>query len=107
MNALKRTFMVAAAGVTALAGISVATPAEAQFAALTQARISALTPRCREFPDAPIIGRVAAYYSGDARSVQLNFVGCFYSFAECNSWRKEAMRPLNPPVVHNRCEERF
>lgn len=106
MNNVRRGSVLAACAI-ALMGAFAAMPAKAQFAAAIQAQTLARTPMCNENPDYPIIGRVVAYYNTDPRAVRMSFVGCFPNFASCEAWRREAMRPLNPPIVANRCEERF
>lgn len=106
MNTARHCLLTFAALSTALAATVATTPASAQFAAMTQSRIMAMTPLCGEHPDFPVIGRVVGYYSDATRSVRLAFVGCFPSFADCESWRREALQPLDPPILQNRCERR-
>lgn len=109
MRTLKNSCLLAAAAAM-LGGTFAATflpsPAEAQFAAAIVAQTMARTPLCSEHPDYPVVGRVIAYYSTDPRPVRMAFVGCFPDMATCDAWRKEAMQPLNPPIVANRCEAR-
>lgn len=104
-KAINRGLMAVATVSTVLAGAAM--PANAQFAVHTAIQIQARTPLCSQHPDYGIIGRVAGYYATTPRSARLAFVGCFPSFEACEAWRKEAMRPLNPPIQQNRCEERY
>jgi len=96
-------FAAAAAAVVATSAV----PANAQFAVHTMLQIQAKTPLCSEHPDYGVIGRVAGYYATTPRSQRLAFVGCFPTFRACEAWRREALRPLNPPIQQNRCEERY
>lgn len=100
------SLLAAAIVFTVTASIGATTPAKAQFAAAISSQIYAQTPLCGEHPDYPVVGRVIAYYADVRRSVRLAFVGCFPSFPACEAWRKMAYKPLNPPIIANRCEER-
>lgn len=96
-----------AAAAIAVAATSTTMPANAQFAVHTALRIQAMTPLCSEHPDYAVIGRVVGYYATTPRSQRLAFVGCFPSFRACEEWRRKALRPLNPPIQQNRCEDRY
>lgn len=107
MKAILNRRLAAAALAAATLGITLAPPAQAQFAVHTAIQIQAITPRCGANPDYGVIGRVVGYYATTPRAKRLAFVGCFPSFDACEVWRRKAMRPLNPPIVQNRCEERY
>ncbi|MEM0907126.1 MAG: hypothetical protein AAGJ94_07170 [Pseudomonadota bacterium] len=107
MKILNRGLLAAVALSTAFTGFTAGSGAHANTAALIAAQLQARTPLCSEFPDFGVRGRVAAYYASSPRSVRMSFVGCFPNFSECESWRREVMRRLNPPVQANRCEDRY
>lgn len=107
MKALNTSRIAAAAATAALMGLTIAPPAQAQFAAHTALQIQAITPMCSQHPDYGVVGRVAGYYATTPRSRRLAWVGCFPTFEECEAWRRVALRPLNPPIQQNRCEARY
>lgn len=107
------TFFVrgALAAATLVAALAVGpTPGEAggsnSFSQPVWGRIYAITPRCRDHPDYPVIGRVGGYIPSSARS-RVSWTGCFPSMAECEAWRYIARGQIAPPIVFNRCEARF
>jgi len=69
-------------------------------------RIYSITPQCRANPDYPVIGRVAGYVAGSARS-RVSWVGCFPTAGECEAWRRIARGQIVPPIIQNVCESRF
>ena len=75
------------------------------FSQQTYFRIWSITPRCRDHPDYPVVGRVAGYLSGSNRS-RLSWVGCFPNQAECEAWRYIARGEVTPPVQQNSCRPR-
>ena len=75
------------------------------FSQPTFFRIYSITPRCRDHPDYPVVGRVAGYLSGSNRS-RLSWVGCFPNQAECEAWRYIARGEVTPPVQQNSCQPR-
>ena len=107
MKAMNTSRLAATAVAATLLGLAATPPAQAQFAAHVALQIQAITPLCSEHPDYGVIGRVAGYYATTPRSKRLAWVGCFPDFAQCEAWRREALRPLNPPIQQNRCEERY
>lgn len=108
---MKRAFFwVIPAAAAMLVASSPASPSFAQagtdFTQPIWGRVYSITPRCRANPDFPVVGRVAGYVAGSARS-RLSWVGCFPSFAECEAWRRIARGEIVPPIVQNVCESRF
>lgn len=96
---------------TALTSIAltavVAAPAAAQGVQtqFTIANVDRLTPKCRDRPDAPFIGRVSGIMTGvPTRGV--SFVGCFYSFEACERWRIPVSTVVIGRINYNRCEPR-
>ncbi|MEM8551710.1 MAG: hypothetical protein AAGF45_04965 [Pseudomonadota bacterium] len=90
-----------------LAADAVTAPAHAVFSQPVYGKIAAITPRCSQNPDYPIIGRVAGYYSGFGRSQRLSWVGCFPNARACETWRRAARSEINPPINLNECTQRF
>lgn len=64
-----------------------------------------LTPKCRDRPDAPFVGRVVGYIDLPPRGPE-SFVGCFYSLAECERWRVPVSGVISGRMVLNRCDPR-
>ncbi|MCF3935587.1 hypothetical protein L1787_19525 [Acuticoccus sp. M5D2P5] len=92
--------VLAACGATAL-------PATAQGVG-TQffiAEVDRATPKCRDYPDAPFVGRVSGIMGGSpARGV--SFTGCFASYAACETWRQPLSGHIEGRLIQNRCEAR-
>jgi hypothetical protein len=68
-------------------------------------RIDRATPKCRDRPDAPFVGRVSGVIGGvPTRGV--SFQGCFYSRGECEAWRRLVSGEISGRLTQNRCEPR-
>ena len=68
-------------------------------------RAAAITPLCRDHPNAPVIGRI----SGDLTMGSVGgvtYVGCFRSFEECTLWRTWISGQISGRININRCDPR-
>jgi len=104
MATKRKTFLAA---LSAAVAIAAAAPAAAQGVQtqFTIARIDRLTPKCRDRPGAPVIGRVSGIITGvPTRGV--SFAGCFDSFEECERWRIPVSGVISGRINYNRCEPR-
>ncbi|WP_108659434.1 hypothetical protein [Acuticoccus kandeliae] len=101
MKALLPAALLAAA-LLAPHGDAVAQGVETQFFI---ARVDAVTPRCRDHPDAPVVGRVSGIMGGSpARGV--SFTGCFASIAACENWRRPLSGHIDGRLIQNSCRYR-
>ncbi|MBJ3774480.1 hypothetical protein [Acuticoccus mangrovi] len=88
--------MGAATGPAAAQGI------ETQFLI---SHIDSITPKCRDHPDAPVVGRVSGIVSGTP-SRGVSFVGCFASMEACEAWRMPVSGRISGRIIQNRCSYR-
>jgi len=92
---------------TAALILAALTPAGAQGiqTQFTIANVDRITPKCRDNPNAPWVGRVSGIITGvPTRGV--SFVGCFDSFQACERWRVPVSAVISGRINYNRCEPR-
>lgn len=71
------------------------------------ARLQALTPACRDNPDAPWIGRVVGNYTGVFdRTMTISLIGCFETKAACDAWRARVSGPITGRLIQYGCTRR-
>ena len=85
-----------------------AAAADSSNAQLFIARVQSITPQCRDFPNAPFVGRVSGILSGGfgrgGRGV--SFVGCFGSLAACQRWLGPISGQITGRLIQNSCRPR-
>jgi hypothetical protein len=107
VSRLARSGLAGALVLLAAALLATAPPATAQ-GINTQfliGRIDRVTPKCRDHPNAPWVGRVSGVITGvPTRGV--SFQGCFDTRRECEAWRRLVSGQVSGRLTQNRCERR-
>jgi hypothetical protein len=67
--------------------------------------IRAATPQCRDYPGAPVVGRVSGIM-GVHPATGVSFVGCFGSIAACERWRGPVSGRISGRIILNECQFR-
>jgi len=67
--------------------------------------IRAVTPQCRDYPGAPVVGRVSGIM-GIQPSRGVAFVGCFGSLSACERWRGPVSGRMTGRLILNQCQVR-
>jgi len=94
--------MLAAASLAVVSAPAKAGPVDAQQFIT---RVQSVTPQCRNFPDAPVVGRVSGIFGGPP-SRGVSFVGCFGSIAACQRWIGPVSGQITGRLIQDRCEFR-
>ncbi|XWN30667.1 MAG: hypothetical protein ROR55_24885 [Devosia sp.] len=102
--------ITAAAAVLAMAGTLAAVPGDVAAQGVnTQfliSEIDARTPKCRDHPDAPVVGRVSGIIGGSP-SRGVSFQGCFDNMRACERWRGPVSGRISGRIIQNSCQARF
>lgn len=69
-------------------------------------QIDSITPKCRDFPDAPVVGRVSGFI-GVHPTRGVSFVGCFGSIGACEAWRGPVSGRIDGRLILDRCTFRY
>lgn len=96
---------IAAAVLTAGAVLAAVAPASAtpDFAAVQ--RVDRVTPKCRDYPENPIKGRVSGFI-GYQPSRAWTWVGCFPDYGSCEAWSLFATGHFTDRTILRTCEPR-
>jgi hypothetical protein len=105
MKTIVRAVLSAAVLMTALGAAH--TPASANWdALLLRQEVAAITPQCRDFPDYPVVGRVAGMV-GFRPKVSVSFVGCFPTFSACQRWVGPVSGRISGRIIRADCAPRY